>query len=185
LEMDAAASRFCRESLGLAVQQGRLEDAEFPAGSFDVVALSHVFEHLGDPHASLQRLRKWLKPGGILVLTVPNGDSWMRQLFGRCWFGYDIPRHYFVYGREAVARLAQSHGFIAVEMGTLYGSYTALLTSLALVAARTRPSLGLSGLVRILSHPLCSIAFSALYCPIDALGGGEGLTCILRRCEAT
>ena len=43
---------------------------------FDVVTLWHVFEHLNNPTDSLDGLYKSLKPGGTLVLAIPNTDSW-------------------------------------------------------------------------------------------------------------
>ena len=43
------------------------------AGSFDVIVLADVLEHLDDPAKVLQESRKVLSPGGLLLVTVPNG----------------------------------------------------------------------------------------------------------------
>lgn len=183
LEMDREASRFCREVLGLAVEEGRLEDARFPTSSFDAIVLFHVFEHLSDPHGCLRLLRRWLKPGGILVLTVPNGDSWQRWVFGRSWYGYDVPRHYFVYGRKALLRLAGCQGYRVMEIGTIYGSYSSVLTTLSRIPVSSRWNVTRSQLLRLLSYPLLCVVSSPVFLLMDGVGQGEGLTCVLRRSE--
>lgn len=43
------------------------------SASLDVIACSEVVEHLPDPEALLRDFHDWLKPGGELVLTTPNG----------------------------------------------------------------------------------------------------------------
>jgi len=43
-----------------------------PARKFDVIIMSHVLEHLADPAVALQGIKKWLKPGGIIHIRVPN-----------------------------------------------------------------------------------------------------------------
>src|SRR4029077_8892061 len=44
----------------------------FPDGSFDLVLSSFTLEHFADPPAALANLRRWLRPGGLLVVTTVN-----------------------------------------------------------------------------------------------------------------
>ena len=44
-------------------------------GEFDVVICMEVLEHMIDPEEALKRLLRMAKPGGRLVLTVPNGRT--------------------------------------------------------------------------------------------------------------
>jgi SAM-dependent methyltransferase len=54
------------------VRPGRLPDAvPFAGGSFDLVCLLDVLEHIDDDRAALRRVRGLLRPGGRLLLTVP------------------------------------------------------------------------------------------------------------------
>ncbi|MCH7916171.1 MAG: class I SAM-dependent methyltransferase [Deltaproteobacteria bacterium] len=62
-------------SLGLKVYQGRLENAGFTDGLFDVVCLNHVLEHLPDPQVTMREIKRILKPDGIVYITVPNTRS--------------------------------------------------------------------------------------------------------------
>ncbi len=43
-----------------------------PARLFDFIVSTNVLEHVHDPVAFLQRLKSWLSPNGLLVMTVPN-----------------------------------------------------------------------------------------------------------------
>jgi len=109
IEPSRAASAEARK-LGLNVQQCSLEDANLPAGYYDVIELSHVFEHLADPAASLAKLRDALAPGGTIILNLPNAGSLGFKVFGRAWRGLEVPRHCAVYSRESLSRLCTRLG---------------------------------------------------------------------------
>ena len=75
VEPNEGYAAYCREKLGLEVQGKTLEDCDFAQQSFDLIRLSHVLEHMRDPVASLERLRGWLRPGGVLYVEVPNIEA--------------------------------------------------------------------------------------------------------------
>jgi 2-polyprenyl-3-methyl-5-hydroxy-6-metoxy-1,4-benzoquinol methylase len=58
-----------------------LEDQAFDAGSFDMVTMSHVIEHVHDPAAVLRECRRILAPDGVLLLATPNARSWGHAVF--------------------------------------------------------------------------------------------------------
>jgi SAM-dependent methyltransferase len=58
---------------------GGIEDAAYPAQSFDYISFSAVLEHLYDPAGSIERAMEWLKPRGIIYAEVPNA----RYLFAK------------------------------------------------------------------------------------------------------
>lgn len=61
-----------------------LEDlSACPPGLFDVVRISHVLEHVGEPRAFLDLLRGLLKTGGILAVIVPNREPLAERLVNR------------------------------------------------------------------------------------------------------
>ena len=96
--------------LGINVQACSLEEANLPAGYYDVIELSHVFEHLSDPATCLAKLRDALAPGGRILLTLPNAGSLGFKLFGRAWRGLEVPRHCAVYSRRPLAKLCLGLG---------------------------------------------------------------------------
>jgi len=77
----AAASR----ARGLAVAQAELSAAGLPERSFDVVSAFHVLEHIPDSRAFLRRLARWVRPGGHVVVEVPNFAAYQRRRLGPGW----------------------------------------------------------------------------------------------------
>jgi SAM-dependent methyltransferase len=78
---------------GLRVTCGLLQDAAFPDASFDAVSMFHVLEHTLNPVEVLRECRRILKPGGELVIGVPNFDSLVFALVGKGWIGLQLPSH--------------------------------------------------------------------------------------------
>jgi SAM-dependent methyltransferase len=72
VEPNEAYAAYCRTKLDLDIRTARLEDCDFQPGSFDMIRLSHVLEHMRDPVASLSTLRDWLAPGGVIYIEVPD-----------------------------------------------------------------------------------------------------------------
>ena len=50
------------------------------SGKYDAVVFSSVLHHLSDPFESLKHVREWLKPNGEIFITVPNMNSFHREL---------------------------------------------------------------------------------------------------------
>jgi SAM-dependent methyltransferase len=72
IEPSEASRRLAHSRFGLLLRPGRMEDQDLPPDSCDVIFSSNVFEHLLDPLAATQRVCRWLRPGGLLMLEVPN-----------------------------------------------------------------------------------------------------------------
>lgn len=102
----------CKEAkrLGLDVRCGTLEEQRYPANSFDVITLNHVFEHVPDPMRTLHELKRILKPGGSIVIAVPNARSLAWWLFGRYWAELDIPRHLSIHTPRTMRLAAKKAG---------------------------------------------------------------------------
>jgi SAM-dependent methyltransferase len=88
-----------------------LQEAAYPRAFFDQVIVWHVLEHLPDPRRTLDEIRRILKPGGRLVVAVPNYSSLQARCCGAGWFHLDPPRHLFHFPAESLRRLLESTGF--------------------------------------------------------------------------
>jgi SAM-dependent methyltransferase len=85
VDVSEEMTAYC-ESRGLRTQRGTLADAEIEPGSLDCVAIWNTFDQLTNPESTLAAACKALRPGGCLVLRVPNGNCfrlgarWMHRL---------------------------------------------------------------------------------------------------------
>jgi len=74
---------------------GDLRDVKIEENRFDVIYNSYVLEHIDGAEGVLSNFVRWLKPGGILVLRIPNRDS-VRGFLTRItpfWFHVFYAKH--------------------------------------------------------------------------------------------
>jgi methionine biosynthesis protein MetW len=118
----AAAAR-----IGHHVVTGALEDPGLPfePDTFDLVVLADVLEHLSDPLAALRRAAGWCRPGGFVLLSVPNVAHWrarLELLRGR-WpqeeSGTFDSSHLRWFTRASVAQLLEGAGLGDVQLDAI------------------------------------------------------------------
>ena len=79
IEPNAGYAAYCRDDLDLDVRTAHLAPDLFQPGTFDLIRLNHVLEHLNDPVGYLAMMRTWLAPGGVLYVEVPNIETYARE----------------------------------------------------------------------------------------------------------
>ena len=92
-----------------------LAAAGYPSSYFDQVLIWHVLEHLEQPRETLEEVRRILRPGGRLVVAVPNLASRQAAWSGAAWFHLDLPRHLYHFPLAALRRLLDETGFEPVS----------------------------------------------------------------------
>jgi SAM-dependent methyltransferase len=115
VEPSARGVRAAREAYGIALVAAMIEDAPVAAGSLDAVTLWHVLEHLDAPGAALERIATWLRPGGALLVGVPNLGSVQARVARGRWFHLDLPRHRTHFTVEGLHALLRRCGFEPAE----------------------------------------------------------------------
>lgn len=83
-----------------------LEKAEIPSESYDIVTLNHVLEHLPSPFDSLSIINRWLKPGGLLAVEVPDIESTHHSPVNRFHFA-----HIYNFNHKTLVALLRKSGF--------------------------------------------------------------------------
>lgn len=83
---------------------------------FDVITLWHVFEHLGEVKRQRAKLKSMLRPGGYLIMEMPNGESIWRKVFGKYWRMWMVPQHLWFWTEKSVRIFMEQNGFEIVEV---------------------------------------------------------------------
>jgi len=81
----------------------------------DAVILWHVLEHLDAPGAALESVHRWLAPGGLLLVGVPNIESSQARIGGAGWLHLDAPRHRTHFSPRGLELLLGAGGFEALR----------------------------------------------------------------------
>jgi 2-polyprenyl-3-methyl-5-hydroxy-6-metoxy-1,4-benzoquinol methylase len=180
----------------LDIRYGPLEAAGLPAGSFDVITLWHVLEHLPDPRATLDQVRHLLAPGGQLLVAVPNFASLQARLTGARWFHLDVPRHLFHFRTRDLAALLEQAGFQIQQTRRFSFEYDTLgFVQSVLNRALGRPNLLFDLLAHRGAHSAAAPVRAALsvclaaplfllalvFCPLDSLLGHGGTAELVAR----
>lgn len=90
-----------------------------PPAAFDMIRLEHVLEHLVDPVGELKRIATSLRPGGKIVLTVPNFGSWSRTILGTDWAAISAPQHCNHFTPQSLEIVANQAGLMVQHRATL------------------------------------------------------------------
>ena len=93
------------------VERVSIEAARVAPGSVGAVSLWHVLEHVDDPAGALARVREWLRPGGVLLVGVPNLASLQARVGGPRWYHLDLPRHRTHFTARGVTLALERAGF--------------------------------------------------------------------------
>lgn len=85
-------------------------------GTFDLITMWHVLEHVSDLNGRMEQLRNLLKSQGTLIIAVPNCDAYDAVKYRAFWAGYDLPRHLYHFAKSDMKLLAEKHGFTIVTI---------------------------------------------------------------------
>ena len=120
IEIDHKCVDFLNQTVGIRALQ-----SSDPAASlarmdekFDVIALWHSLEHLRIPWVVVEQAARSLAPGGILVIAIPNIDSYQYSVLKAAWKHLDAPRHLFFFPIESLIKLCRAQGLAALEIST-------------------------------------------------------------------
>ena len=111
VEPNAEVVRALREQSDLEVHEGELLDVDFPDASFDAITFWQVLEHTHQPLEVLREAHRMLRPGGHVVVALPNFESLARRIFGANWHHIDIPGHLYQFGPRPLTKLMEKSGF--------------------------------------------------------------------------
>lgn len=138
VEPNDAMAAHAREALELDVRTGRLDEIALEPASFDAACAFHVVEHLDAPLEALRTVHAALRPGGHLLVEVPNAQSAAAQRLGARWQPLDLPYHVGHHGPRSMRTLLDRAGFDVLRIDTV---------PFAHYAARSRPELLARGAV--------------------------------------
>lgn len=111
-EMAAARAR----ARGINCLTAFIEDCNFQKDEFDLVIMSMVLEHLGNPAAAIAQASEWIRPGGVLLVSVPNFSGIEARIFRQYAYTLQAPTHLTHFDKESLKALLLKFGFENVKI---------------------------------------------------------------------
>jgi 2-polyprenyl-3-methyl-5-hydroxy-6-metoxy-1,4-benzoquinol methylase len=122
IELSDSAVKWAKESFGLDVRCGTIEDTPLTEKSaYDVVVAWHVIEHVQEPMDFLKIARGRLRPGGLLALRTPNVRSVPARITGWAWQWVGAPAHLSLFSPKSLGLAVERAGFIVRHVATRRG----------------------------------------------------------------
>ena len=88
--------------------------------NFDVITLWHVLEHIEDFKTLLINLKKLLNDDGIIILGLPNNNSYDAKTYLENWVAYDVPIHLSHFTKADILKLVDEFSFTSLISKPLF-----------------------------------------------------------------
>lgn len=120
LDYSRWAADYCAK-LGFNTRSGSLLGQWEIGECFDVIHMSHTIEHVPDPLAYLREAYRLLKPGGSLMVAMPNYASLPRLLLREKWPVWCLDSHLWQFTASQMCKILEGQGYSIDSCRTLHG----------------------------------------------------------------
>jgi 2-polyprenyl-3-methyl-5-hydroxy-6-metoxy-1,4-benzoquinol methylase len=147
VELSPDTAESARKNFGLTVHTGTLDAAGFADETFDVITLFDVIEHLSDPLGELRKIRRLLRPGGVLLQSTPNIDGLFPRLSYKLaqridyWPHPEPPHHLYQFSVRTLTAMVKRAGLepervdqTRIQLGYSFGNIESWKVSPKLMA---------------------------------------------------
>ena len=114
-EPDEGARELSNSNKKLAFRNKQELNAFDPLITFNAITLWHVLEHVTDLQETLEFFKQKLNPNGVLIIAVPNYNSYDAKHYKAHWAAYDLPRHLYHFEAKTISQLLAKYGFALNE----------------------------------------------------------------------
>jgi len=111
---------------GLDIQCSDFEESDFSKDYFDVITLWNVFDELYDPLKGILKIKRFLRPGGIIYLRTPNGAFHLftyriQQVLRKLHLAHLMPHqssifHIFNFSNKTLKQILSHNGFQNIKI---------------------------------------------------------------------
>lgn len=111
VEISEKARNLCKEKFNIdTFTPDALIKKELP-NTYDLITMWHVFEHVYTYNEYFESFKELLKPGGKLLIAMPNYKCYDASFYKEYWNGYDVPRHLWHFHPPTFEKFCNDRGF--------------------------------------------------------------------------
>jgi 2-polyprenyl-3-methyl-5-hydroxy-6-metoxy-1,4-benzoquinol methylase len=119
IEANEQAREFSNNQRGLDVVSSN-DYKLIPEQSCHVITMWHVLEHIFYLDKQIHEIKRILKSNGVLIIAVPNLNSYDAKYYQNYWAAYDVPRHLYHFEKKTIKRLFENHQFELIKIKPMY-----------------------------------------------------------------
>ncbi|MCX6284020.1 MAG: class I SAM-dependent methyltransferase [Bacteroidetes bacterium] len=108
VELNSKPRETAARNFGLDIRE-TISDFNRENCKFDCITLWHVLEHIHDLKGTMEAIKKILAPGGVVIIALPNCNSWDALKYEKYWAAYDLPRHLYHFNKTSFENFAGFH----------------------------------------------------------------------------
>jgi len=108
IELNEKPREIARGNYGIDIRE-KIVDFSPEEYKFDCITLWHVLEHIHNLKTTIDSIRKLLMPDGVLIIALPNCNSWDANHYKQYWAAYDLPRHLYHFNETSFIKFAGIH----------------------------------------------------------------------------
>ena len=113
VEINESARSLAEENIGKTIfSQNDFFNSE---KKYDVITLWHSLEHLNTLTRFLEKISISLNANGVVLIAVPNYQSFDAEHYQQDWAAYDLPRHLYHFSPEAMVKLMEKFNFELIQ----------------------------------------------------------------------
>lgn len=137
IQISRPALEYSRNVLGLEIYSEDLLARSWESGSFEVITLWHVLEHLINPEQYIAKITDLLTEDGRLIIEVPNISSWTCRLSGKYWLGLDLKYHLSFFSPLSLIAMLERHNFRVLKVNTFSLEYSTFFSAQSIISRFT------------------------------------------------
>jgi len=127
-QISLPAYEFSKDKLKLEIYQQDLLEIGWKK-KFDIITLWHMLEHIKSPESYLQKIHELLEKDGLLVVEVPNFNSWTSVLIKNYWLALDLEHHQNFFTPATLSNLLKKYNFKIKKISTFSLEYSAFTSA--------------------------------------------------------
>jgi len=143
LEIAAEGAAHAREALGLNVTRGDFLGLPDELGAYGVICLWDTIEHLTQPVRTVEKIARWLRPGGYVVMTTGNIASLLSRLRKERWRLIHPPTHVTYFSPATLSRTVERAGLRVRRISSVgyWRGYRSVMHAVLMAGRRPHPLL--------------------------------------------
>lgn len=110
LELSKDARDFAFQKNNIKLHHPEFIDEVNP-NSIDIITMWHTLEHFHKPDKYLESAYRILKSKGLLVIAVPNHNSYDAKRYKQFWAAWDVPRHLWHFNPASIRKYLMKYDF--------------------------------------------------------------------------